>query len=315
MKQQEIVTIGGGTGTFTVLSGLKHYPVNLRAVVAMADDGGSTKILREEFGVLPPGSVRPALVALSDTEEYLSDLLNFRFEEGSLEGHNMGNILITALTKQLGSFEEAMKAAGKILQIKGEVIPSTLKDVTLVAKLENGKTIKGEDNVDEPKHNGDLKIKDAWLEPACRANPRAIEGIKKADVVVIGPGDLFSSIIPNFLAKGMKRALQQSKAKKIYICNIMTKHGETTGFAASDFVETLEQYIGEDVLDCIVVNTKAPSSQRVKKYEKEGSETVEYDIEKLRQKGLQVIEADLLRARGFVRHDPDILAKTLFSIS
>lgn len=314
-KQKNIVVIGGGTGTYVVLSGLKKYPVNLTAIVSMADDGGSTKQLREEFGVLPPGSVRPAMVALSSEEESLAKLFEYRFDRGNgFKGHNFGNLFLTALTKQLGSFEKAIEEAGKLLKLQGQVVPSTLEHIYLSAKLENGQVVKGEHNIDVPSHNGMLKIIKVWVEPAARANAKALLAIKKADGIVIGPGDLYSSILPNFLVKGMKEALKRSKAKKIYTCNLMTKFGETHTFCAKDFVEIMERYIGEGVIDYVVLNSKRPSASRIKKYEKEKAEFVEYGREDFKDKKFKVIKADLVRSHGFIRHDSDKLAKQIIKI-
>ncbi|OHA62090.1 MAG: hypothetical protein A2748_01770 [Candidatus Wildermuthbacteria bacterium RIFCSPHIGHO2_01_FULL_45_20] len=311
-RQKRIVVIGGGTGTYTVLSGLKKHRVYLTAVVAMADDGGSTRVLREEFGVLPPGSVRPAMVALSSAEKSLADLFNYRFEgNNGLSGHNFGNLFITALTKQLGSFEKAIEEAGKILDMKGEVIPSTLDNCTLVARLENGQIIRGETNIDVPQHDGSLRIQEVWLEHDCKANGKAVEAIEKADMIVIGPGDLFTSILPNILLKPIAEAIRKSKGKKVFICNLMTKFGETNNFTAFDFAKTLEQYMGQGVLTHIIVNKKRPSPARIKKYEKEQAEVVEYDVKALKAKKLKVVEADLVRPVGFIRHDSDTLATIL----
>lgn len=310
--RKNIVVIGGGTGTYTVLSGLKGRRVDLSAVVSMADDGGSTRILREEFGILPPGSVRPAMVALSGAEKSLADLFTFRFEDGNgLSGHNFGNLFIAALTKHLGSFERAVEEAGKILQIKGRVIPSTLGNCTLMARLENGKTVRGEHAIDVPRHDGKLKIKRIWLERSCKANPKAVDAILKADLVVLGPGDLFSSILPNLLLVGIRDAVRKSKAKKVYVCNIMTKFGETTGFKASDFVAVMEQYLGENVLDYVICNTKKPSTKRIEKYEKMNSEFVRCDIKNGK---FRVIAKPLVRAQGFIRHDSTALANVILSI-
>jgi len=315
MKKKNIVVIGGGTGTYTVLSGLKKYPVNLFAVLAMADSGGSTKVLREEFGILPPGSVRPALVALSNAEQSLSELFAYRFEEGNgLSGHSFGNLFLTALTRELGSFEKAIEEAGKILNIKGQVIPSTLQDCHLFAKLENGKVIKGEEDIDEPKHDGNLKVKKVWLRPHCRANPKAITAIKNANLIVIGPGDIYTSILPNFLVSGVTEAVKKSKAKKVYVCNLMTKFGETHGFSAKDFVDTLEKYIGKNLLDYVFLNTKRPSSARIKRYEKEHAEFVKSEKGDFKDTPYKVITRDLLRPSGFVRHDSVKLARALVSL-
>ncbi|MDO8473974.1 MAG: YvcK family protein [bacterium] len=314
MKNKNVVVIGGGTGTYTVLSGLKKYPVNLTAIVSMADDGGSTKLLREEFGILPPGSVRPALIALSNAPQTLAELFNFRFHRGSLNGHNFGNLFITALTEHFGSFEKALEEAGKILKIQGQVIPSTLQRVRLVAELENGKIVQGETNVDVPKHDGTLRIKKIWLQPPGKANPRAVRALKEAHLIVVGPGDVFSSILPNFLVQGMKGSFQRSKAKKVYVCNIMTKFGETTHFRAESFLNTMEKYIGEGVFDYIILNTKKPPVERVKKYEKEKAEFVEGNPKEFKGRDFTIIRKDFLRKTGFIRHDPDKLAKALISI-
>lgn len=311
-KTKNIVVIGGGTGTYTVLVGLKKYPVNITAVVSMADDGGSTKLLREEFGVLPPGSVRPALIALSNAEQYVADLFNFRFENGNgLSGHNFGNLFLTALTKQLGSFEKAIEAAGKILNIRGEVVPSTLDDCRLCARLTNGRIIEGERNIDVPKHDATITIEEVLLKTPCKANPKAIKALQEANLIVIGPGDLFSSILPNLLVEGIAEEIRSSKAKKVYICNLMTKFGETNDFGAIDFVETIEKYLGANVLTHVVVNTERPSGERVKKYEQEHAKFVEYDKKELKAKKLKVIEEALIKPVGLIRHNSDALARIL----
>lgn len=309
MNQKKIIVIGGGTGTYTALVGLKKYPVDLTAVVSMADDGGSTRVLREEFGVLPPGSVRPALVALSHAPQAISNLFEFRFREGNgLNGHSFGNIFLTALAKQTGSFEKAIEEAGKILNIKGRVIPSTLDNCRLHAELENGQVIQGETNIDIPKHDGNLKIQRVWLEPVCTVNPRAIEAIKEADVIVIGPGDLYTSILPNFLVQGIVQAVRESGAKKVFVCNLMTKFGETNDFAAEAFVRVLQEYLGEGALTHIILNDKKPEPERIAKYEQAHAHMVEYDKKILKAKGLKVIEENVLRPMGLIRHNSDTLA-------
>lgn len=313
-KNKKIVVIGGGTGTFTVLSGLKKYPVDLTAIVAMADDGGSTGVLREEFGILPPGSVRPALVALSHSEKSVSELFNFRFENGSFKGHNFGNVLITALAKMRGNFERAIDEAGKILNVKGKVVPSTLDNARLCAKLENGEKIIGETNIDVPKHNGNLKIVDLYFSPSCRANPRALKSILEANLIVIGPGDLFSSILPNLIIPEISMAFRESKARKVYVCNLMTKFGETTGFRAIDFVAILEKYLSENTLDYVILNNRWPSRGRILKYEKEKAELVKYDHRDFENKKFKIIEGDFLRPRGFIRHNPHKLGEAIFNL-
>ena len=313
-RSKKIVVIGGGTGVYTVLTGLKKYPVFLSAVVSMADNGGSTKILREEFGILPPGSVRPALVALSNSEKLLSDLFNYRFEKGSFNGHNFGNLLITALTEMTGSFEKALEGTGRILNINGRVIPSTLDYANLFARLENGEIVKGETDIDVPKHDGNLKIERIYFDPPCSVNKDAIKTILEADLIVIGPGDLYSSILPNLLFKEIIQAIRESKAKKVYVCNLMTKFGETNNFTAKDFIDRIEEYLGEKILDYVVFNNKKPSRTRILKYEKEKAEFVKLKDQDLKDKKIKIIEGNFLRPRGFIRHDPDELAKALMKL-
>ncbi len=312
-KKPKIVVIGGGTGSFTVLSGLRKHAADLTAVISMADDGGSTGILREEFGVLPPGDIRRALVALSRSDKrLLSDLFNYRFENGGgLKGHAFGNIMLTALEKITGSFEDAVDEAARLLGVEGTVLPVTLDDVRLVAELEDGSEIVGETNIDIPKHDGNLKIKRVTLRPRARLNPRARSAILLADMVVICPGDLYTSLAPNLLVEGMPETLKKSKAKKVYVINLLTKWGETNGFTARDFINALEEYLGKGVLTHAIVNTKRPSAERMRLYEKEYAEPV--SVEGLNDTPLPIF-GDFLRQRGFLRHDPDRLAKVLVSL-
>ncbi len=305
--------IGGGTGVFTVLTGLKKYTPNLTAVVTMADEYGSTGILREEFGILPTGDVRRALIALADADnKLLSELFNYRFKEGvGLTGHNFGNLMLAALERITGSFTSAIKEVGKILGVKGKVLPSTFTKAKLFAELENGKIIKGESNIDVPNHDGHIKIKKVWLKPKAAMNPEVKKEILKADGVIIGPGDLYTSLLPNLLVEGMPQALRASKAIKIYIVNFMTKYGETDGFVAGDFINEIERYLGRDVLDYTLINNRRPSYGRMKKYILEHASFVE--IDKLPGKPSPVF-GDFLRPRGFVRHDPDKLARVIVSL-
>lgn len=309
LLQKKIVVIGGGTGVFTVLTGLRKYFSDLTAVVTMSDDGGSTGILREEFGILPPGDVRRSLVALARTDnEILSRLFNYRFEEGAgLNGHSFGNLMLTALERLTGGFDKAIKEAAKILLVQGQVLPVTLKNARLYAELDNGKIVRGENNIDVPKHDTGAAIKKIWLKPLAVINPEVADAILKADAVLIGPGDLYTSLIPNLLVKGMNEVLKKSRAKKIYFVNVMTKHGETHGFRASDFLRILENYLGKGILDFVVVNIKKPGWSRMKNYVQEKAELVEFDKENFAGQPT-IITADLLRVKGLVRHDPDKIA-------
>ncbi len=292
---------------FTVLSGLKKHFNNLTAVVTMADDGGSAGILREEFGILPPGDIRRAIIALSTTDnKTLSDLFGYRFADGKgLSGHSFGNLMITALERITGSFEKAVEEASKILSIQGQVLPVTKTKVSLVAKLEDGSVVRGEQNIDVPKHDGRLQIKKIWLTPKTSVNPKVKKAIAEADAVIIGPGDLYTSLVPNLLVKGVKEALKKTRAKKIYFVNLMTKFGETGGFRASDFVNVLEKYLGRGVLDYVVVNKTKPTVMRFRPYAKEKAEFVELDTQTTKA---TLIKASLIRKNGFLRHDPDKVA-------
>ncbi len=313
--KKKIVVIGGGTGVFTVLTGLRKYPAELTAIVTMADDGGSTGMLREDFGILPPGDVRRALIALSKTEDkILAELFTYRFKEGAgLYGHSFGNLMLAALERIVGDFEGGIAAAGKILGVEGGVIPVTKTFTKLFAELENGEVVRGESNIDMPSHDGRLKIKRIWLKPKAALNPSAKKAILDADLVVLGPGDLYTSVLPNVLVKGMPEAFKKTKAKKVYITNLMTKFGETNDFVASDFLKTIEIYLGKKVLDYVVANNQKPVPVRLRPYVKEKASFVELDSDNFPKKPL-LVSAPLARERGFLRHDPKRLARILWGL-
>ena len=331
--RKNIVIIGGGTGTFTLLSGLKKYPANLSVIVSTADDGGSTGRLRRELGVMPTGDIRQCLLGLSDTNQEIKDLFAYRFEQGPLKGHVAGNIIIAALEKLTGNIQLAIERLSKVLKVKGSIYPATLKPTTLSAILENGKVIRGEHNIDEPKVNlkpasaragrDGFKIKNLKLEPSLPANPKAIGAILSADVIVFGPGDLYTSILPNILPTGMAEAVKKSKAKKVLVANIMTKFGQTDGFKASDFVKVSEKYLGGKI-GAVLENNKRPSSDILKKYSTEKAKFVEADLKS--GQGLKVISENLISdevvkkasgdklKRSWLRHDSDKLAKLIWKL-
>ncbi|MBN2459937.1 YvcK family protein [Candidatus Woesearchaeota archaeon] len=310
---EKVVVIGGGTGSYTVLRGLKKYDIELTAVVSMMDSGGSTGRLRDEFGFLPPGDARRCLIALSPDTGMLRNLFEYRFNKGTgLNGHNLGNLLLTALRDITGAEEAAIQEAAKILNVKGKILPVTTKNCHLGAVLENEQVVVSETNIDIPRHDAGLRIKELFLAPRPpKAYEGAVKSILEADKIVIGPGDLYTSIIPNLLISGIPEAIKESKAKKIYVCNIMTKHGETTGFKASDFVKELEKYLGKGVLDYVVCNNKKPAPDLMKEYKKEKAEFVEPD---LKSNGYKIVKADLLDKIDLARHNPDKLAKTIMNI-
>ncbi len=320
---KNIVVIGGGTGTFTVLSGLKKYLHNLTAVVSMADDGGSTGRLRDELGVLPPGDIRQCLVALSEADLLLRDLFNYRFEKGDLKGHSFGNLFISAFEKITGNLDKALEEVGNVLKIKGGVLPVTLDKVWLRAKLENGTELNGENEINNSRFLSKSGIKKLFLSPQAKANSKVIQAILGADAVVVGPGNLYCSIVPNLLVKGIPEAIKKSRALKIYNCNLMTKHGHTDGFLVNDFVNAIEQYIGDKVFDYVIFGAKKPSATLLRKYSHEG-DWVSPDSKALKDKrfiGANLASltlyhqdpADKLK-RTLIRHDSDKLAKAIISL-
>lgn len=298
-----------------VLSALKNFDFNLSAVVSMCDDGGSTGRLRDDYGVLPPGDIRRSLIALSAASRSLRRLFDYRFKNGTLDGHNFGNLFLTALEKTEGGFHQAVLTASRLLNVKGRVIPVTLSNVRLHAELENGQVISGETNIDIPKHNPELKIKKVFIKPLAHPNRHALEAIKEANLIVIGPGDLYTSIIPNFLVRGIAKAVRQSRARKILVCNLMTKNGETNGYSAVDFLETVESYLGKDALDYVLVNSKKPGRVRLKRYADENCQPVTFLKDYKDKLGkASVLKADVLTKSGLIRHDPKKLGRQILSL-
>lgn len=315
---KKIVVLGGGTGNFAVLKGLKNYDVDLTAIVSMADDGGSTGILRDELGVLPPGDVRQCLVALSDSSRLMRSLMNYRFENGGLGGHSFGNLLLSALEKVTGSFEKAVEVAGKILNIKGKVIPVTTHQVRLKMILNNRRILEGEKEI-YLSQEIDQGYKSIYLEPYPKANPYALNEIANADLIVIGPGGLHTSLIPNLLVEGLVGALRNSQAKKTFVVNLMNRKGQTTGFKVSHYLAEINRFIGEDIFDSVLVNNQKPPQELIEVYADEG-ELVENDLQDGR-----VLLAPLLGElkehnpidflkRSLIRHDPKKLAQEIMKI-
>ncbi|MBS0628904.1 MAG: YvcK family protein [Verrucomicrobia bacterium] len=314
----KVVVIGGGTGNFAVLRGLKEYPVDLSAIVSMADDGGSTGILRDELGVLPPGDVRQCLVALSNSSSLMRSLVNYRFENGGLGGHSFGNLLLSALEKVTGSFEKAVEEMGRILFIKGKVIPVTTHQVRLKMILNNRKILEGEKEI-YLSQEIDQGYKKIYLEPFPEANPHAIEEINRADYIILGPGGLHTSLIPNLLVEGVSQAVIKSKAKKIYVGNLMNRKGQTTGYKTSHYIDEIAGFLGDDVFDHILVNNQSPPEELLDVYAEEGT-LVENDLADKRVIAAPLLgevnegaKTDLLK-RSLIRHDPDKLAEELMKI-
>ena len=310
-----ITTIGGGTGTFNVLSGLGRNPnLNLAAIVSVADSGGSTGELRDEFGILPPGDIRRAIVALAEDTEVVRRLFEYRFKEGrSIGGHTIGNLLLTALSDITGDFERGIEELSVMFHVRGKVIPVTLDNISLGVTLENGDRILGETHIDVPAHRVNSPIRHAFLLGEGPLNPRAREAVENSDFVIIGPGDLYTSIVPNLLCKGMVEALRSSRAKIIYVCNVMTKHGETDGFLVEDFVRVLEQYLGEGRIDYLLVNSGELRPDLVQKYQSEDGKApvIMRDRKALLARGIKIVERDFSSETDYIRHDPQKLARTI----
>lgn len=316
---KKVVVIGGGTGSFTVLSGLKYFDLDLSCIVSMADDGGSTGILRDELGVLPPGDVRQCMIALSDSSRLMRDLMGYRFDNGGLKGHSFGNLLLSALEKVTGSFEKAVEEMGKIINMKGKVIPVTTNKVRLKMILNNGKLLDGERRICESSEVCE-GFRSLFLEPSPRVNPHAIDEIINADLVVFGPGGFYTSLIPNLLVEGISEALKKTRAQKVFVINLVNKNSHTPKFKAGNYLKEIEKVVGENVWDFFVINNGKPSKELVKFYSSEGN-LIENDLV-----GENIIEADIisdkikevragdLLKRNLIRHDSDKLAKVLFSI-
>lgn len=312
----KIVVIGGGTGLNSILRGLKKYTNNITAIVTVADEGGSSRKLRYEFGVLPPGDIRNCIVALSDSGPLMAKLLDYRFIQGKgLKGHSLGNLLITALSKITGTFEKAVLEAGKILAIRGRVLPVTLQKTSLCAELENGKVIEQEPNVECHKTKYRSEIKKLFLKPRnVKAYPKSIDAIKKADIVVLGPGSLYTSILPNLLVNGIPEAIKKTRAKVVYVCNVMTQPGETDNYKADDHVEKIIKYLGKNILDYAVVNTSRAPEKLYWKYQKQGAKRVKYHPGDLDRFDIKVLEANLITKENLLRHDPDKVARVILRI-
>ena len=319
--EPRVVAIGGGTGLPMVLQGVKEFTSSLTAVVTVTDAGRSSGRLRTDLGLLPPGDIRNCLVALSDSSRLLNDLFQYRFTEGSLEGMNFGNLFIAAVAKVSGSFESAIRETSRILAIQGKVLPSTYDDVHLCAKLADGELIEGEVNVRKP---GKAPIADVFLRPAdVKANEEAINEILRADLIVIGPGSLYTSVISNLLVPAIPEAIRSSKARKVYVCNIVTQPGQTNGYGCADHLAAVERYLGEGVLDGVLVNSNVPPQAILDRYHEEGAELVRVG-DGISGHRVQIILDDLVEnldhkrilweKQDLLRHDPDKLAALIWNL-
>lgn len=310
-KQTKLVVIGGGTGLSTLLRGLKHHPFDITAIVTVADDGGSSGRLRDDYDIPPPGDVRNVIAALSDVEPLVEQMFQYRFSASEeLSGHSLGNLMLTALTDITGDFNHAIGEMGKVLKVHGRVIPAANKKISLHAQLEDGSIIEGESKIPLAKK----RINHVFLVPDdVQPLPEAIRAIKRADYILIGPGSLYTSIIPNLLVKDIGEAVVRAKGHKIYVCNLMTQKGETIAYTAGDHVKALYEHVGERFIDAILVNDKSLPQPVKELYKEEQAEPVAFDVAKLESLGLEVIQKDIatIRSDGTVRHNATNVAKWL----
>lgn len=313
----KIVAIGGGTGLSTMLKGIKKITNNITAIVTVGDDGGSSGKLREELGVLPPGDIRSCIAALADDEDLVAKLFQYRFKDcAGLSGHSFGNLFLTAMCSITGNMVNAVQESSKVLSIRGRVLPSTLDDMRLVAEMEDGSIIKGESNIPE----SGKKIKRLFTEPIkCKPLADAIMAIQDADIIILGPGSLYTSVIPNLLISDISKAVSEAKAKKIYVCNIMTQPGETDGFSVSDHIKTLIKHAKyEKIIDAVLVNTELPEDL-IAPYRDAGSEPVNVDEKEVAKMGIEIVQKNLIADKrfedghsSFVRHSPMRLARVIY---
>ncbi|MDR3543441.1 MAG: YvcK family protein [Desulfosporosinus sp.] len=304
----KIVVVGGGTGLSALLRGLKQYSCNLTAIVTVADDGGSSGKLRLEMGIQPPGDVRNCLVALADTEEIMDTLFSYRFESGTLEGHSLGNLLLAGLTDTFGDFQKGIEKISKVFAIRGKVFPSTLEQVVLMADLEDGTRVKGETAV----RVTEGKIHRVYLEPSdARPLPEALQALEEADLIVLGPGSLYTSVLPNLLVGGLRDKIRAVNAPCVYVCNVMTEKGETDGYRVSDHLKAILDHCGPSFVDAVLANKGEVTATSLKRYVKEEAVPVIADPKEVELLGAKYFEAHLVQERDVVRHDSDRLAKEL----
>ncbi len=311
-RRPRVVVVGGGTGQPVLLRGLKHMEVDITAVVTVADDGGSSGRLRSELFMPPPGDIRNCLIALADTEPLLANLLQYRFDEGSgLNGHSFGNLFLAAMTRITGDFESAIRETSRVLAVRGTVMPVAKQAFTLSAVYADGSRVDGESQIPLAKKPIDrIIIHPQSVEPL----PEVLSTIAGADAIVVGPGSLYTSILPNLLVPGIADAIRASKAKAIFVCNVMTQPGETDGYTASDHVEAVYRHVGERLFDMIIVNSALIPDPVLRQYTALAAHPVQVDVERLHKLGLTVIARDFLQDSRYARHDPDLVAMQILAL-
>ncbi|WP_301553454.1 gluconeogenesis factor YvcK family protein [Desulfuribacillus stibiiarsenatis] len=308
----KVVVIGGGTGLSMLLRGLKEYKLDLSAIVTVADDGGSSGRLRDEMDMIPPGDIRNVLIALADTEPLLEKLLQHRFNRGkNLSGHSIGNLLLAALQEITGDFKSGIREMSRVLAVRGQVIPVAEELIQLVAKMKDGRIIRGESSI--PKANG--TIQRVFLEPKDVApTPEALQALQKADVIIVGPGSLYTSVLPVLMVQGITEAIRNSTASKVYICNVMTQPGETDRYTAYDHVKAIYEHVGYQLFDTIICHSGKVDEEVSKQYDEQGAAPVAVHKEKLERLGLKVIAKDLVKHQTYLRHDAKKVSQLILQV-
>jgi len=312
----KVVAIGGGTGLSVLLRGLKKHTSNITAIVTVSDDGGGSGLLREDMGILPPGDIRNCIVALANIEPIMEQLMQYRFKEGKLKGQSFGNLFIAAMNDICGSFDAAVREVSSVLAVTGKVLPVTLEDVVLYAELEDGTVIKGESQIPIKQQALNKRIRKVFLEPGnCMPMPAALKEIQEADVIVFGPGSLYTSIMPNILVKNIAEAINSAKAMKIYVCNMMTQQGETIGYSVSEHIKAINYHGNRAPMDYVIVNTGEIPQALLEKYKTEDASPVLIDYDIIADMGIKVIEGDFVNIEnGYLRHDYNKLAGQIFKL-
>ncbi|OPJ65120.1 gluconeogenesis factor YvcK family protein [Clostridium oryzae] len=313
IKGAKIVVIGGGTGLSTMLRGLKYYTSNITAIVTVADDGGGSGDLREDLGILPPGDIRNCILALADTEPLMEELLQYRFPDGKLKNQSFGNLFLAAMDGISSTFEEAVQKMSSVLAVTGKVLPVTLDNMVLKAKLKNGSIVMGESTIGQEAIKQKSPIERLFIEPEdAKAVDEAIKAIREADAIILGPGSLYTSVIPNILVKDIGAALKRSSAVKIYVSNIMTQPGETDGYDVADHIKAIHKHIDGEIIDYVMVNNGKIGDDLEEKYKNEGSNLVEINKDNISKLGVEMVEGDFVKIKdGYIRHDAENLASML----
>lgn len=310
----KVVVLGGGTGMPVLLQGLKNYPLHLSTIVTVADDGGSTGMIRKKINVPAPGDIRNVIAALSNADEELNTLFQHRFKSANeLSGHSLGNLVLVAMNSLTGDFYSAVEKVSQLFKVKGDIFPVVKESVILHAKMTDGTVVTGESNIPhEHKVIERIFLTPEYVEP----NPKAVAAIKEADLVVISPGSLYTSILPNLILGGVVDALNQSKAKVVYVCNVMTQNGETDGYTAKDHIEAIYRHIGENTIDSVILHNKEIDDKVLDLYEQENAKPVIYDKAKLSTLGIELIEEDIIDySKQMVRHNTEKIAKLLYEMA